>query len=411
MKSKSKSLAIISLVVMGLGFIITILIPKTLVAGILHGGFEAGLVGGLADWFAVTALFRHPMGLPIPHTALLPKNRDKLTKGIISMIENDWLSKASVTNKIQKLLVTEKLIQLVENELHSKNTKDGISSFLVEIINHINEGQLANLIAKELKAYLINVDTNKVLNTFLHQFLQQHYEEKGFDFILLKMKEWVEEGENQNKIGTATLKGLSQLKLDGLMQFALHSLINMVSDEKMGQIISNMLKNVIENLQTKDNTLRRDFISLIRDELNDLRTNQNLIQTLEDLKVNWINELDLASEISLYLIKLKAKWIDLLQESSNVDQYIVPFLSKWIDRLKLNSNLLGKFDLWLQNKVVNFINKNHHKIGIMVKENLDKLDDPTLTLTIEDRVGKDLQWIRVNGAICGFVIGIVLSFF
>lgn len=411
MKSKSKSLAIISLVVMGLGFIITILIPKTLVAGILHGGFEAGLVGGLADWFAVTALFRHPMGLPIPHTALLPKNRDKLTKGIISMIENDWLSKASVTNKIQKLLVTEKLIQLVENELHSKNTKDGISSFLVEIINHINEGQLANLIAKELKAYLINVDTNKVLNTFLHQFLQQHYEEKGFDFILLKMKEWVEEGENQNKIGTATLKGLSQLKLDGLMQFALHSLINMVSDEKMGQIISNMLKNVIENLQTKDNTLRRDFISLIRDELNDLGTNQNLIQTLEDLKVNWINELDLASEISLYLIKLKAKWIDLLQESSNVDQYIVPFLSKWIDRLKLNSNLLGKFDLWLQNKVVNFINKNHHKIGIMVKENLDKLDDPTLTLTIEDRVGKDLQWIRVNGAICGFVIGIVLSFF
>jgi uncharacterized membrane-anchored protein YjiN (DUF445 family) len=411
MKSKSKSLAIISLVVMGLGFIITILIPKTLVAGILHGGFEAGLVGGLADWFAVTALFRHPMGLPIPHTALLPKNRDKLTKGIISMIENDWLSKASVTNKIQKLLVTEKLIQLVENELHSKNTKDGISSFLVEIINHINEGQLANLIAKELKAYLINVDTNKVLNTFLDQFLQQHYEEKGFDFILLKMKEWVEEGENQNKIGTATLKGLSQLKLDGLMQFALHSLINMVSDEKMGQIISNMLKNVIENLQTKDNTLRRDFISLIRDELNDLGTNQNLIQTLEDLKVNWINELDLASEISLYLIKLKAKWIDLLQESSNVDQYIVPFLSKWIDRLKLNSNLLGKFDLWLQNKVVNFINKNHHKIGIMVKENLDKLDDPTLTLTIEDRVGKDLQWIRVNGAICGFVIGIVLSFF
>lgn len=411
MKSKSKSLAIISLVVMGLGFIITILIPKTLVAGILHGGFEAGLVGGLADWFAVTALFRHPMGLPIPHTALLPKNRDKLTKGIISMIENDWLSKASVTNKIQKLLVTEKLIQLVENELHSKNTKDGISSFLVGIINHINEGQLANLIAKELKAYLINVDTNKVLNTFLDQFLQQHYEEKGFDFILLKMKEWVEEGENQNKIGTATLKGLSQLKLDGLMQFALHSLINMVSDEKMGQIISNMLKNVIENLQTKDNTLRRDFISLIRDELNDLRTNQNLIQTLEDLKVNWINELDLASEISLYLIKLKAKWIDLLQESSNVDQYIVPFLSKWIDRLKLNSNLLGKFDLWLQNKVVNFINKNHHKIGIMVKENLDKLDDPTLTLTIEDRVGKDLQWIRVNGAICGFVIGIVLSFF
>src|SRR6185312_13793028 len=103
---------------------------------LLHGGFEAGLVGGLADWFAVTALFRHPLGLPIPHTALLPKNRDKLTKGIISMIENDWLSKASVTERVKDLVTAEKIIPLVECELQSDKAKEGLSKFLIELLNH-----------------------------------------------------------------------------------------------------------------------------------------------------------------------------------------------------------------------------------------------------------------------------------
>ena len=68
---------------------------------LLHGGFEAGLVGGLADWFAVTALFRHPLGLPIPHTALLPNNRKRMTNALVSILRNDWLSKESIQEKVK----------------------------------------------------------------------------------------------------------------------------------------------------------------------------------------------------------------------------------------------------------------------------------------------------------------------
>ncbi len=64
---------------------------------------------------------------------------------------------------------------------------------------------------------------------------------------------------------------------------------------------------------------------------------------------------------------------------------------------------------WLQKQVVNLVEKNHSKIGKLVQENLDKLDDKTLIEMIENNVGKDLQWIRVNGAVCGFMIGLVLE--
>src|SRR5919205_3681366 len=113
-KNKSHHLATISLIIMGIGFIATIPLQDSFWGNILQGGFEAGLVGGLADWFAVTALFRHPLGIPIPHTALLPKNREKVSEGIIYMIENDWLSKESVTEKISKISISEKLMDLIE---------------------------------------------------------------------------------------------------------------------------------------------------------------------------------------------------------------------------------------------------------------------------------------------------------
>ena len=77
------------------------------------GGFEAGLVGGLADWFAVTALFRHPMGIPIPHTALLPKNREKVTQSLINMLENDWLTKESIMDKFTQIHILDKIFETV----------------------------------------------------------------------------------------------------------------------------------------------------------------------------------------------------------------------------------------------------------------------------------------------------------
>jgi uncharacterized membrane-anchored protein YjiN (DUF445 family) len=274
----------------------------------------------------------------------------------------------------------------------------------------MNEEELAKLIVKELKHYLTNLNTPKILQAFLQQLLHHHYEEKGFDFLLKKVKEWVDEEENQVKIGVASLKGLTTLKLDGLMQFALHSLVNMVSDEKMGQIVSTMIVNVVENLQTEDNEFRKDIMAVIQGELQSLGTNQELILTLENWKTNWINEHDLTTEVSRHLTQLKTKWITALQDPATVEQIMIPTVLKWVDRVKANSSLITKFDAWIQDKVIEFIDKNHYKIGMMVKENLDKLDDQTLTLTIEDRVGRDLQWIRVNGALCGFIIGVILSF-
>ena len=91
------------------------------------------------------------------------------------------------------------------------------------------------------------------------------------------------------------------------------------------------------------------------------------------------------------------------------DKYVVPFLQTQMNKIKEDELTVQKIEDWLQKQVVTIVEKNHSKIGKLVQENLDKLDDKTLIEMIENNVGKDLQWIRVNGAVCGFMIGLVLE--
>src|SRR4051812_24387692 len=122
----SKKIARYSLMIMGVGLIATTPFQGPILIDLLHGGFEAGLVGGLADWFAVTALFRHPLGIPIPHTALLPNNRKRITNGLVSVLKNDWLSKESIQEKVKHIPFTEKLIAILENKLQTETFRKGL---------------------------------------------------------------------------------------------------------------------------------------------------------------------------------------------------------------------------------------------------------------------------------------------
>src|SRR5574342_332788 len=159
-KNKSQHLATISLAVMGVGFIATLPLQHSIWGMILQGGFEAGLVGGLADWFAVTALFRHPMGIPIPHTALLPKNREKVTQALINMLENDWLTKESIMDKFKQIHIHDKIFETVEKELHSNKKKKNIQSFSLEIANKVDVEKFAPSIEKEIKNFLLTADVS-----------------------------------------------------------------------------------------------------------------------------------------------------------------------------------------------------------------------------------------------------------
>ncbi|MEC3429535.1 DUF445 domain-containing protein [Bacillus thuringiensis serovar nigeriensis] len=409
MSLQTKYIAGISLGVMGVGFAASIPFQGTIAGEIIQGGFEAGLVGGLADWFAVTALFRHPMGIPIPHTALLPKNRKRVTKGLINTLENEWLTKESITNKVKEMQLAQMVLQIAEREIQSDAVKKGIVTIAEKAIVSIDTEKLAVIIEKELKTYLHTINTSNILQVLVDQLVVQEYDEKTLDYILVKVKDWTAQDEARYQLGSLGMKAMENIKVDGFLQFTLKSFMNIVDEDKIGGILQKFIISNINSLQDADNSTRQLILAKIRQEIINVKENEALLQELENWKEKWIANWNATDKIKEMLEQVQQRAVAFVNNEEFADKYVIPFLQKQMNKIKQDEQTVQKIEDWLQKQVVSLVEKNHSKIGKLVQENLDKLDDKTLIEMIENNVGKDLQWIRVNGAVCGFMIGLVLE--
>ncbi len=409
MSLQTKYIAGISLGVMGVGFAASIPFQGTVAGEIIQGGFEAGLVGGLADWFAVTALFRHPMGIPIPHTALLPKNRKRVTKGLINTLENEWLTKESITNKVKEMQLAQMVLQIAEREMQSDAVKKGIVTIAEKAIVSIDMEKLAVIIEKELKTYLHTMNTSNILQVLVDQLVVQEYDEKTLDYILVKVKDWTAQDEARYQLGSLGMKAMENIKVDGFLQFTLKSFMNIVDEDKIGGILQKFIISNISSLQDADNSTRQLILAKIRQEIINVKENEALLQELEKWKEKWIANWNATDKIKEMLEQVQQKAVAFVNNEEFADKYVIPFLQKQMNKIKDDEVTVQKIEDWLQKQVVKLVENNHSKIGKLVQENLDKLDDKTLIEMIENNVGKDLQWIRVNGAVCGFMIGLVLE--
>ena len=408
-KNKGTHIASISLGVMAVGFAVTLPLDEGTVGLLIQDGFEAGLVGGLADWFAVTALFRHPMGIPIPHTALLPKNRDKVTKALVSAIENELLNKESILAKISKVPLTQNLIELVEKEIVKPGFHRGAAAVIEKVISTVELAPIAMMIEKEMKAYVETKDLFPLLLKVVDQMLERGYEEKGFDYVLTRAEEWILQPETRDGMGKMALEAIGRLELNGLMQFAVNAFMGFMTEDKLGAILQNLLLSTIFDLRQTENPNRERILSIIRAELDSLGQNEMLRRELDLWKHQLIEKLELEDTIRGILTTFQQRGIELIREERFGGEVLTPFITKQLTLLKSNPAWIQQFESMLHTQIIQLIETHHLKIGKLVQENLDKLDNKKLTELMEDKIGEDLQWIRVNGALCGFLIGLVLG--
>lgn len=408
---KSRHLAAISLAIMGIGFIATLPFQDYLIGKLLMGGFEAGLVGGLADWFAVTALFRHPLGIPIPHTALLPKNRDRVTNALINMLENEWLTKESIMDKFKQIHVLDKIFETVEKELHSESVKKSIQSFSLEVARKVDVERFAPAIESEIKGFLLSADVSVLLEKASKHVLEKEYDEAAFNYVLNETEKWASKEEAKMVLGKLGKQAIETTQADGLLKFAIQSFSNMMTEEKIGNMLQSFILKRMKNLKNSDNRYRHMILEKIRKELDGISGREALMQEIQGWKDKMVSELDLTLQIKDVLVKSKNRAIDFIEKETFVDDHVIPLVSKFISEIKNDAQKVAALESWLHTKLADLIEKNHSKIGKLVRENLDKLDTETLIDMMENNIGKDLQWIRVNGAVCGFLIGIGLTIF
>ena len=408
-KSKSKYLAVISLAVMACGFICTLPFRRYSAAAILQGGFEAGLVGGLADWFAVTALFRHPLGIPIPHTALLPQNRQRLIGALVKVLENDWLTKESIKNKLNQVNLFEKFIQVLERELFSQSVKTWIISELNPFISGISIESLAPHIEGEIKAYIKNTDIKPLLLGVKAYAWEKRLPQDTFDFIIAEAEKWAEKDEAKTAVGSTVMKLMNGIETEGFLKLALGGFRMFLRENRLGEMLLPVIRSKLGELKTDENEIRRMVLDELGGKIDGVIESDELMGRVNNWKNEAADNLSLSEKIIEILNQQKDRLASMLQDEEVIGQVIFPGIRNFIGNLLAVPDKIEKIEAWIHQMIYEIVDANHSKIGKLVKENLDKPDDKTLVNMMENNLGGDLQWIRVNGAVCGFLIGIALT--
>lgn len=409
MDKKTRHIATISLAVMAAGFLITIPFDANVWVRFLRSGFEAGLVGGLADWFAVTALFRHPLGIPIPHTAILPNNRAKVTKALVSTVQNDLLSKQSIRDKIKQFAIVIRLLNGVEARLRTEEGTNAIVGASDFVVRSFPWEKLAPVLEREIGRRLEQIDTSALASKLVEYGFAKNWDGKAFDFVLDFAEDYINRESTVRQLGVMASGAISRIQTSGLMSFALNAFAGFMSEERLGETIRQLLQSQIWELRSETNPTRTGISETMRMKLDHILARPETKLALDQWKQDMQDKFDLSATLQTFLEQTRERLLAYIHTESYVADVAIPAIEQTIGRLKADEAQIERIETFIQDKLAGWIEDNHHKIGILIEENINKYDNETLIALIEDKIGSDLQWIRVNGAICGFIIGLTLA--
>lgn len=379
---------------------------------------EAALVGGIADWFAVTALFKKPLGFPY-HTALLPRERKKFIYACTKMIQDEFFAKKKLLLQIKKLNLAQQIMAWIEHE----DGKVKIAGFLIvlweDMIDKIDKKELAGIIETEILQSIVAYRQADLYRLIAEWVREKQLDEALFDRILAVGQHKLAGAETKVEI-EQFLRTYMAEKTPGVwggLLSLLAEMTNMVNFHEAADILQRQLLNLSRELAARENPLRRQFIGQLRTGTANL-TNEASWQNLIDcLQGDLGNHLSLAGEIEkgLQVLLPLLKRRESVAEASNAIVVISPPAEIIAQQIDMIFSMI-KNDVSLQAEIENFVCEllcrsaleAQSMVGTVVGEALDGLSDAELNRLVYDKVEQDMIWIRMNGSIVGAIIGIVI---
>ncbi|HAB32980.1 MAG TPA: DUF445 domain-containing protein [Exiguobacterium sp.] len=394
---------------MAVGFVVSLPFKENAWVFWLQSGFEAGLVGGIADWFAITALFRHPLGLKIPHTNLLPKNRERVIESIVHMLETDLLNKESIVAKLQHMTLADRVIKILRSILVLPAFRATVTELLMGLIRQLPKEailEFANTrVTETIKAY----PSKRLAVRAMELNEERRLDEWLMDQLLDYGQRLLEDPIIRDQIGRLAYTAMIDQEKNTFLRVTARTVQKVYSEEKLSLVIQGVLLTVIQDMRHVHHPNRLAILDHLRRNLAQLSIDEERLAKIDAWKASEVDRFDFVPVIERAydagLIELERY----LTSDAFWTERAMPMLSRALDDWEQHPTFKDSSDQWMKEQLVRFVEQNHQKIGRLVRENLNRFDTETLIHMIEDKVGSDLQWIRVNGALCGFIIGLILG--
>jgi uncharacterized membrane-anchored protein YjiN (DUF445 family) len=383
---------------------------------ILSSGFEAGTVGGLADWFAVSALF-HEIPIPIirRHTNIIVKNRLQLTEGVVDLVTNRWLSPDVIREKLSDVPIAEALIRMLQEPQNQSRAMDFLRDFLERFADSLDKPEIAQLLQKILKDQIEGIDIAAPLGRWLEGTIQKGEHHQLWKMILNAAQRSIDEDSTRKMLVDKVNGKIQEYKNEGVFKKFFVSVGEFVGGVDADSVVSKIIGSVNEFIdEAKNNALhpaRQRFDNSVLEFAQKLSNGDvEALATINNFKKKFVENADANEIIQGLLSRFKSTIVDQLKNNNtNFMTILINNLQRLLKELESDKPAQQKIDSWMRETITTLINKYHHEIGNMVRSSLSKLDDVGLVNQIEEKVGNDLQYIRLNGAVVGGLAGILIS--
>ena len=379
---------------------------------------EAALVGGVADWFAVTALFRRPLGFPY-HTAILPRRRDSFIHAIVVMVQKEFFSRRKIFRHIEKI----HLFPMLQEFLHKEATETRMTGTVLHFIRASflrkkNKKVIAYL-AERLKGILLREDPSELMNRFDALFRTNEWDRKALVRISHLLAQEVSTEETQQSIRDA-LAELEREKIgDGFLSRLLE-VTNTVNLDEGAELIQRHTCHVLNELGREHSPLQENAIALLHDCIGDLRQDAELLRLAHELQERLACELPIEETLGRLFQGLRKHFqMDLQREVDPIAEHMPAFYTHLQSILHVEYQHM-LFLIEERTELQKIITKVLYDllarsalhaqtlVGVIVRNVLSRLTDEELNHLIYDKVEEDLLWIRVNGSLVGGCIGLLL---
>ncbi|WEK71815.1 MAG: DUF445 domain-containing protein [Candidatus Chryseobacterium colombiense] len=395
---KYKAFATGLFLLMAAVFIMTTILQKSNDShwiGYVRAFSEAAMVGALADWFAVTALFRHPLGLPIPHTNLIENSKEKLGDNLGSFVVNNFLSPQNIRPYIQKLKVSGFVGEWLVKEKNQDILIKNLSDIVLDILNKLDDSEVSHFISKKVSEMTDTIKLNVILGNGITYLLDKNDHQKIITNLSSQIKNYILE--NDEMIQKRVKKGS-------------YSFIPAFVDNKIADKIASGLSDFFKEVEEDPNHEIRALVTRkIYDFSNELKQDPKWEDEFATIKNDLLkgNKLDEYSNDIWISIKNTLKK-ELQEDQSSLKNYISKNLNEFSQNLKTDEILQNKIDHWIRVTAYKYILKNTHQFGNLISSTVGNWQGKELSEKLELEVGKDLQFIRVNGTLVGGLVGLII---
>lgn len=352
---------------------------------------EASLVGGIADWFAVVALFRHPFGIPIPHTAVIPRSKDRIGLGLGQFAERHLLDPESVARKLRSADLPLTVAHWLSKSENAEALADRAAQALVYVTAAVPDAELHAFVRRVALRQLSAVDASRLAAAFIEAVRESGRHQEIYEHLIGGARQFLLDYRHQM---------MAQIERRSAWW------VPKAVDRRVAAALVDHAAQLLNDLRAPDSGMRSEFDRLLARLITDIRQSHAYREQIEALKREMLANPELETSLDQVAGEIRRALIeDVADKRSAIKGAIASGLSGFASRLVDDEPARRRIERRLVWVMRSLIMPWRQSIGRFITDVVRSWEARTVAERLEEAVGRDLQYIRVNGTLVGGLVG------